>query len=367
MKAKYKWGLVIIGTLFSLAIVLPTITYYVFATFYLSPDRLKTLAETEAAHYIQGSLQCDSVRLTYWETWPSIGIEIQGIKYKNSTDIDSTSMLQGSIDRLVVFFNVIKYVQQNKLEVTQTHIDNPIIYARLYEGKSLNILKDNVKLSKTQWDNLTIKMEYLTLHGGNILLEQPDKQTKMTWYDIDLSLEGMLSTQNNYASLKLKGDSCQYISPQYSIQNNSPFYMQCNLSADLHNKTLRIKKANILFEQGKSNDALILLEKIVNNDDVNSKIRHITAVKLSSYKLDSASREEIEKLLKPLMAEENSWTNIAKELLAMLEIREGNIEKAKGIYSEILNSPNLSDGLKLRVQDMLSALNSCKMGTMTAP
>lgn len=249
MKAKYKWGLVIIGTLFSLAIVLPTITYYVFATFYLSPDRLKTLAETEAAHYIQGSLQCDSVRLTYWETWPSIGIEIQGIKYKNSTDIDSTSMLQGSIDRLVVFFNVIKYVQQNKLEVTQTHIDNPIIYARLYEGKSLNILKDNVKLSKTQWDNLTIKMEYLTLHGGNILLEQPDKQTKMTWYDIDLSLEGMLSTQNNYASLKLKGDSCQYISPQYSIQNNSPFYMQCNLSADLHNKTLRIKKANILFDQ----------------------------------------------------------------------------------------------------------------------
>lgn len=150
-----------------------------------------------------------------------------------------------------------------------------------------------------------------------------------------------------------------------NLQNQGKYAESLNVLEEISSKNkgiysdvAEVQKANILFEQGKSNDALILLEKIVNNDDVNSKIRHITAVKLASYKLDSASREEIEKLLKPLMAEENSWTNIAKELLAMLEIREGNIEKAKGIYSEILNSPNLSDGLKLRVQDMLSALNS---------
>ncbi len=42
----------------------------------------------------------------------------------------------------------------------------------------------------------------------------------------------------------------------------------------------------------------------------------------------------------------------------MLAIRDGNMEQAKALYGEILNTPNLSDGLKLRVQDMLSVLDS---------
>ncbi len=126
----------------------------------------------------------------------------------------------------------------------------------------------------------------------------------------------------------------------------------------IYSDIAEIQKANVLFEQGKNSEALAKLEQIVNDENVNPKMRHITAVKLASYKLDTAPRAEIEKLLTPLMSEESSWKNIAKEMLAMLEIREGNIEKAKALYTEILNSPDLSDGLKLRVQDMLSALNS---------
>ncbi len=126
----------------------------------------------------------------------------------------------------------------------------------------------------------------------------------------------------------------------------------------IYSDIAEIQKANVLFEQGKNSEALAKLEQIVNDESVNPKMRHITAVKLASYKLDTAPRAEIEKLLTPLMSEESSWKNIAKEMLAMLEIREGNIEKAKALYTEILNSPDLSDGLKLRVQDMLSALNS---------
>ena len=53
-----------------------------------------------------------------------------------------------------------------------------------------------------------------------------------------------------------------------------------------------------------------------------------------------------------------SWSNIAKEMLAMLAIREGDLDTAKKLYGEILNTPELSDGLKLRIQDMLSVLDS---------
>lgn len=150
-----------------------------------------------------------------------------------------------------------------------------------------------------------------------------------------------------------------------NLQNQGKYDESMNVLGEISQKNKgiyrdlsEIQKSNILFEQGKNAEALALLEKIVNDESIDPKMRHITAVKLASYKLDTAPREEIEKLLAPLMNEESSWKNIAKEMLAMLEIREGNIEKAKEIYGEVLNSPDLSDGLKLRVQDMLSALNS---------
>ena len=120
----------------------------------------------------------------------------------------------------------------------------------------------------------------------------------------------------------------------------------------------QIQTSNILFEQGKNEEAIAILEGIINNQDINKKMRDVTAVKLASYKLDTAPREEIEALLNPLVEENGSWANIAREMSAMLAIRDGDMEQAKALYGEILNTPNLSDGLKLRVQDLLSVLDS---------
>ena len=89
-------------------------------------------------------------------------------------------------------------------------------------------------------------------------------------------------------------------------------------------------------------------------------MRDVSVIKLASYKLDKASREEINALLEPLIEENGSWTNIAKEMSAMAAIRDGNIEEAQTLYHEILNTPNLPDGLKMRVQDMLSVLNNAQ-------
>lgn len=120
----------------------------------------------------------------------------------------------------------------------------------------------------------------------------------------------------------------------------------------------QIQTSNILFEQGKNEEAIAILEKIISNKDINQKMRDVTAIKLASYKLDSAPKAEIEALLMPMITENGSWTNIAREMLAILAIRDGDLETAKTLYGEILNTPNLSDGLKLRVQDMLSVLDS---------
>lgn len=126
----------------------------------------------------------------------------------------------------------------------------------------------------------------------------------------------------------------------------------------IYSDMVQMQISNILFEQGKQNEAVAELEKIVNNTSINKQMRDIATIKLASYKLDSASNEEVLALLNPLIEENGSWSSVAKEMTAWLAIRDGDLESAKKIYSEILNTPNLNDGLKLRVQDVMSVLNS---------
>ena len=129
---------------------------------------------------------------------------------------------------------------------------------------------------------------------------------------------------------------------------------------NIYSDIARLQTSNILFEQGKNEEAIKVLEEIAADKSINKKLRDVSAVKLASYKLDNAPREEIDALLQPLIRENGSWANIAKEMPAMAAIRDGNIEEAQVLYNEILNTPNLPDGLKMRVQDMLSVLNGAE-------
>lgn len=129
---------------------------------------------------------------------------------------------------------------------------------------------------------------------------------------------------------------------------------------NIYSEIAKLQASNILFEQGKNDEALKVLEEIAADKSINKKLRDVATIKLVSYKLDNAPREEIDAFLRPLIEENGSWTNIAKEMTAMAAIRDGNIEEAQELYNEILNTPNLPNSLKMRVQDMLSVLNGAK-------
>ena len=127
---------------------------------------------------------------------------------------------------------------------------------------------------------------------------------------------------------------------------------------DIYSDVAKLQISNIYFDQGNVLEALKILEEIVNNKKVNKELHDMSTVKLATYKLDTAPKEEVVAMLDPIANSNSSWANIAKEMLAMLYIREGDLAMAKNMYQGILDSDDADDDLRARVKDMLAALGT---------
>lgn len=125
----------------------------------------------------------------------------------------------------------------------------------------------------------------------------------------------------------------------------------------IYSELARIQIAGILFEQNKNDEAEAMLQSIIDNEELNSRIRQLAAVKLATYKIDTAPRAELQSLLQPIADAQNSWSPLAQEMLAMTAIRNGDLDAARDIYKSLLNNGNISENFRTRIQDMLSALN----------
>ena len=124
----------------------------------------------------------------------------------------------------------------------------------------------------------------------------------------------------------------------------------------LYKDMAQLQIANILIDNNQKEKGIEVLEKIRNDESVEKKIREIATIKLATYKIDTASYEELNEFLKDIANNNGAWSSMAKELLAMSAVYNKDFETAKNIYNDLLSS-EISDDFKSRISDMLALLN----------
>ncbi len=151
-----------------------------------------------------------------------------------------------------------------------------------------------------------------------------------------------------------------------SLQNQGRFDESLSLLQNLaksqhgvYGDIARLQIANIYFEQDKNTEASDVLQQLAEDSSANPQMRDIAIIKLASYKLDTdASSEEIANLLEPLTEDSGVWANVAHELLAMVAIKDGDMNAALQQYQAIANASNVQDKLRARAQDMIAIINN---------
>ncbi len=117
----------------------------------------------------------------------------------------------------------------------------------------------------------------------------------------------------------------------------------------------RLQIASVYVEQDKNEDAQKVLELLAADGNL-LQMRDVAALKLAADKLNSgAAAEDISKILQPLCERANS-SALAHELMAMLYVREHQIDKALIEYEKVRYSATATEDMKSRALDMMNIL-----------
>ena len=127
-------------------------------------------------------------------------------------------------------------------------------------------------------------------------------------------------------------------------------------NTDMYGDLAKLQIVNVYMEQGRTHDAADVLQVLVDSRKTQPQLKTIAILKLVAYKLDNnAPADEITSLLQPLLMDDKE-EDLAREMLAMLNIREKNFSAAKSEYTKIASSATASEELKARAHDMINVL-----------
>lgn len=117
---------------------------------------------------------------------------------------------------------------------------------------------------------------------------------------------------------------------------------------------IAFKEADIELERGNRDKAASALDMLANAAGVDKVYRDLASLKAAMIMLDTAPYDDTKSRLAPLTIEGNSWKYMAKELLAMAALANGNGEEAKRLLTELEQDLEAPQNVKIRAKDFKS-------------
>jgi hypothetical protein len=208
-----------------------------------TPERITPVVMKYANEYMNARLECESIELTFYSTFPNFGIRLRNGSIINIAD----SLPDCPQDTLLKFnscsvsFNPVALYRKNHLIVNHIRLERPLIYA--YSSPE----------GKTNWDILPqddstdssrMKLPDVTVHGISItdadIVYDDRRQTLFVATDsLQLRAKGTLTDVS--LSLKVKAVTAMYENQSYA--SLLPFSLRARLLSDSLYRRFELKKS----------------------------------------------------------------------------------------------------------------------------
>lgn len=256
MKRKNKILTITAIVLVTLLFILPAIGFGILNWGVLPPEKLTPIVIEQTNKFLDAHLECERIELTYFETYPYLGVKLtngrlishaaeDSTAHEEKLAIPSDSLL--SFHKATVSLQPLDYLFNGKITIKDISIEKPRFYGFINKNGHANWNIYQSEEDSTHTDSgkkplPPIDLQKVRIRGGHFTYD--DRQADM-FAEINgffLRIDGSLSARGNTLDVETGSSSLLFRSPTYTLKND--------LSLKLKSRLLLSNQYNSITLQG---------------------------------------------------------------------------------------------------------------------
>ena len=206
MKKGLKIGLISLASLILvIAIAVSVLLYSIF-----SPSKLAKIVNNQADRFITCDFHIDKVGLTFFKTFPKIGLDLENVVLKNpQTAAVSDTLLY--MKECVAALNIRELIKNQHVEINDFSLNNGLVNLYIDEQGNGNY---NVFVSDpndTSSVNYTIDLQKVKTKDVDVRFLNKQSKLKADLRQVDLTVKGAFAEQNIDGKLEANAKSLLFI------------------------------------------------------------------------------------------------------------------------------------------------------------
>ncbi|MDH6357594.1 AsmA-like C-terminal region-containing protein [Parabacteroides sp. PF5-9] len=302
MRRKKSLLIISVAVLVTVLFILPLVGFGILKWGVLPPEKLTPLVIEQTNRFIDAHLECEHVELTFWETYPNLGVKLtNGRLISHAADDDHLHIgVENLHSDSLLFFNQVTlslrpfdYLFRKIISIDEILIDGLHFYGYVNrEGKANWAIYqteegESVEVDAPKEPLPTIDLKRVHITNAHFIYDDEQQDTYMEMDDFFLMLTGSFTGGGNQFEIETGSSSFLYTNPSYSLTNRlnwelkSRVEMSHNFSvATLTRAEMRINKlpftANgVVFAMPESNNIRFDVNLGLGATDINELLAFI--------------------------------------------------------------------------------------------
>lgn len=262
MERKKKILTITVITVIAVLFLLPAVGFGILNWGVLPPEKLTPIALEQANKLIDARLECERVELTYFETYPYLGVKLTNGRLISYVAEDSAAHEESSAihsDSLLTFSHItlslqpLDYLFGGRITVKDLSVGNPRFYGFVNkEGRAnWDIMRSEADSTETEADKKPlppIDLQRVRLYGGHFTYDDRRSGLYADIRGFFVRLDGSWMRGTNTLDLETGCSSLLFRNPAYTWKNNLSLRLQSNLILADRYRSITLKEAELTVD-----------------------------------------------------------------------------------------------------------------------
>lgn len=258
MKINKKIITTIVVILVTLFFILPGIGFSILNWGVLPPERLTPLVIEQTNKFLDAHLDCERIELTYFETYPHLGIKLINGRLISHAAEDSTAHTEElaipsdsllAFKKAVISFQPTDYLFGGKITISEINLEEPRFYGYVNKKGAANwdiysTEPDSVETDKKPLPPIDLQKVRIT--NGRFTYDDRQGDLFAEINGFFLSLNGSLTNGENKLDIETGSTSILFSSPTYTLQNKLALKLKSQLLLSDNFNTVTLNDAELL-------------------------------------------------------------------------------------------------------------------------